>query len=358
MMSRRTVRLLVMATLCLPRLPLAADSPPVPVIVVEPREAPLVEELRLTGTITADHSAELSPRMDGLVSKLHADAGDVVRPGQVLLELDAEMARLALARAQASAAEAAVQDAEARRLVEEARRLVAERHLPATELARREAAAELASAALSTARAAAREQEEIVRRHRLPAPFDGVIARRMTSLGEWVVRGSPVFELVATDRVRLDLQVPQESYARIPADATVRVRSALDPSRLFSGRISARVPVGTGNARTLLVRVVVEDADGRLLPGTSATAEIDLPQEGAALLVPRDALLRYPDGSYSVFVVEDPTGSPTAREKKVRLGRGGDPVEVLEGLATGERVVIRGNETLKTGQPVRISTGS
>jgi len=337
---------------------LAAGPSPVPVIVAEPREAPLVEQLRLTGTVTTDHSAELSPRVDGLVSRLYVDAGDVVRKGQVLLEVDAEMARLALSRAQASAAEAAVQDAEARRLVEEARRLVAERHLPATELARREAAAQLASAALATARAAEKEQEEIVRRHRLPAPFAGIIARRMASLGEWVEPGTPVFELVATDRVRLDLQAPQESFARIPTGAVVRVRSALDPERVLPGRISARVPVGGGSARTLLVRVVVEDAAGSLLPGTSATAEIDLPQPGSALLVPRDALLRYPDGSYTVFVVEDSGGTPTAVEKKVRLGRGGDPVEVLEGIAPGERVVVRGNETLRHGQPVRIGGGS
>lgn len=337
---------------------LAAGAAPVPVIVVEPRQAPLVEQLRLTGTVTADHSAELSPRVDGLVARLYVDAGDAVRQGEVLLEVDAEMARLALSRAQAVATEAAVQDAEARRLVEEARRLVAERHLPATELARREAAAQLASAGLATARAAEKEQQEIVRRHRLPAPFAGVIARRMASLGEWVQRGTPVFELVATDRVRLDLQAPQESFARIPAEAAVRVRSALEPEREFAGRISARVPVGSGNARTLLVRVVVDEAAGGLLPGTSATAEIDLPQPGSALLVPRDALLRYPDGSYTVFVVTDPDGEPKAAERKVRLGRGGDPVEVVEGLAPGERVVVRGNETLRNGQPVRIAGGS
>lgn len=333
----------------------AAD--PAPVTVVKPERAVLTEELRLTGTLTADRSAQLSPRVDGLVSRLAVDAGDVVKRGQVLLELDATVARLALERAQAGTAEAAVQDAEAGRLLDEARRLVTERHLPATELARREAAAKLAAAALDAARAAEREQAELVRRHQLPAPFDGVVARRLTDLGEWVVRGTPVFELVATDRVRLDLQAPQERFTRIDPDAPVEVRSSLAPGRTFAGRITARVPVGDGAARTFLVRVVVDDADGQLLPGTSATAVIGLPATGSALLVPRDALTRYPDGSYSVFAVDGAGATGTAVEKKVRIGRGGETVEVLDGLAPGERVVVRGNETLQSGQAVRITGG-
>ena len=337
---------------------LAADAPAVPVTVAQPQSARLTEQLRLSGTLTADRSAELSPRVDGLVSRLRVDAGDVVKRGQILLELDATVAQLALERAKAGTAEAAVQNAEAQRLLEEARRLVAERHLPATELARREAAAKLASAALDAARAAEREQAEVVKRHQLPAPFAGVVARRLTDLGEWVVRGSPVLELVATDRVRLDLQAPQERFARIKEDAPVEVQSALAPGKSFKGRITARVPVGDGASRTFLIRVLVEDAGGQLLPGTSATALIGLPTTGTALLVPRDALLSYPDGTYSVFVVQSSAGATTAIEKKVQIGRGGETVEVLDGLTAGEPVVIRGNERLRSGQPVRITGGT
>jgi RND family efflux transporter MFP subunit len=325
------------------------------VTVVRPQQAPLAEQLRLSGTLTADRSAELSPRVDGLVARLRVDAGDVVKRGQVLMDLDATVAQLALERARAGTAEAAVQETEAQRLVDEARRLVAERHLPATELARREAAAKLAAASLDAARAAQREQEELVRRHQLPAPFDGVVARRLVDVGEWVVRGSPVFELVAVDRVRLDVQAPQESFGRITADAEVRVQSSLEPGEPFRGRVAARVPVGDGATRTLLVRIIVDGAAGRLLPGTSATALIDLPSTGSALLVPRDALLRYPDGTLSVFAIDESGGQARAVEKKVRIGRSGELVEVVEGLSPGERVVVRGNETLRSGQAVRIT---
>jgi hypothetical protein len=68
-------------------------------------------------------------------------------------------------------------------------------------------------------------------------------------------------------------------------------------------------------------------------------------------------LLRYPDGTQSVFVVRDTDGRATAEERRVRLGRGGERVEILEGIAPGDRVVVRGNESLRNGQPVRIADG-
>jgi RND family efflux transporter MFP subunit len=348
---------LVAAIAAIPAMPVNAQDA-APVTIVTPRAATVTDELRLTGTLTAERSARLSPRVDGLVARLHVDAGDRVQAGAPLVELDATVARLALRRAQAGTAEAEARSNEAQRLAAEARRLVAERHLPQTELARREAEAELAQAALAASRASEREQAEIVRRHSLPAPFAGVVARRLADVGEWVARGTPVIELVATDRVRLDVQAPQERFSVLDPDAAVRVEPDALGGETLAGRIVARVPVSDPTARTFLVRILVEGAQGRLLPGTSATAILPLKGAQQALVIPRDALLRYPDGTYSVFVVKDEGGRAVAREQRVRLGRGGAQVEILEGLEPGTRVVVRGNETLRDGQPVRIPRGA
>jgi multidrug efflux pump subunit AcrA (membrane-fusion protein) len=74
-------------------------------------------------------------------------------------------------------------------------------------------------------------------------------------------------------------------------------------------------------------------------------------------VVPRDALTRYPDGSRSAFVVAREDGRELARERRVRVGRVGTEVEVLEGLESGDRVVVRGNEALRDGQAVRVVEG-
>jgi RND family efflux transporter MFP subunit len=310
--------------------------------------------LRLTGTLTAERSARLSPRVDGLVAAMKVDAGDRVKAGDILLELDSTVAKHALARAQAGAAEARAAVTEAERLVTEARRLTGEGHIPETEAARRHAQLQAAQAALAANQAAQQEQAELVRRHVLPAPFAGVIARKLTEVGEWVTRGTPVLELVSTQRVRLDVQAPQEQFLRIDAQAQVKVFADALPGKALPARITARVPVSDASARTFLIRMLVEDPAGQLLPGTSATAIIDLAGDRKALLVPRDALLRYPDGSYSLFVVLSTDGRTIARERKVTIGRGGNDVEVIDGLAPGERVVVRGNESLRDGQDVSV----
>jgi multidrug efflux pump subunit AcrA (membrane-fusion protein) len=146
----------------------------VPVIVEVPRPAAVSEELRLTGTLTAERSARLSPRVDGLVARVRVDAGDAVKAGTPLIELDAAVARLALARAKANTAETRARADEAQRLAVEARRLVAEGHLPQTEVARRESEATLAAAALVAAGAGEQEQAELLRRHVVPASSRGV----------------------------------------------------------------------------------------------------------------------------------------------------------------------------------------
>jgi RND family efflux transporter MFP subunit len=338
---------------CFPSaLAFAQDA--VPVVVVVPRIAQVNDELRLTGTLTADRSARLSPRVDGLVARVRVDAGDRVKAGTALIELDASVAALALERAKAGTAEARARSEEASRLVAEARRLVAEKHLPQTELARREADALLAAAALKASQAAEREQAELLKRHTLPAPFAGVVARRLTDVGEWVARGTPVLELVATDRVRLDVQAPQERFRSIREDAVVRVFADSLGGESLPARIVARIPVSDPASRTFLVRILVDSASDRLLPGTSATAVIGLPGSQKALVIPRDALLPYPDGSHSVFVVRDGSGGRTAVERPVKLGGGGAQVEILEGIEAGDRVVVRGNERLRNGQAVRV----
>lgn len=332
------------------------DAMAVATAAAEPIE--VMDMLRLTGTMTAARHAELSPRVDGLVSTLHVDAGDRVAAGDVLLELDAELARHAQRRAEAAVTEARAALVEAERLIEEARPLIAERHLPETELARREADAELARARLAASEAAAAEQAELVRRHSLPAPFDGVIAARLTDVGEWVVRGTPVLELVSTEAVRLDVRAPQESFTRIGSDARVEVYPDALPGRSFPARLAARVPVGDSAARSFLVRIVIEAPGVELPPGTSATAVIALHGASRALAVPSAAVRRYPDGSHSVFVVAGDENA-TVRERRVAIGnRDGDRVEVLRGLERGERVVVSGWDALRDGQRVRVQDDS
>jgi len=334
-------------------------------VTVAPASAGGVAEvLTLSGTLRAERSAGLSPRVDGLVSEVLVDAGDLVRAGQPLLRLDPALVEASLARATAETARAASERDEAARRLVEAQRLLGDKHVSATEVATRKAAVALAEASLRSVSAAEREVAELLRRHVLSAPFAGVIAAREAEAGEWVARSDAVLTLVALDAIRLDVQAPQERYAALGAAVDVEILPDTRPGSALPARIAARVPVGGGaGARTFLLRVVATSTDATLLPGTSASARFRLPQaDASSVQVPRDALLRHPDGGYSVFVVEDVvveggTQRGLARRRPVRIGGEAElQVEILEGVRAGELVVVRGNEVLSDNAPVQLSS--
>lgn len=344
------------ALLLLPAAVLGQNGEAMPVAVATPVSVVPTDELRLSGTLVALQQAQLSPRVDGLVTHVTVDAGSRVKAGEVLLELDPALEQHTLRQREAATAAAQADADEKARLVEEARRLTRDNHLPQNELALRQAALASANALLQAARAEEAGQRERVAWHRLPAPFAGVISRKLTESGEWVTRGTPVLELVATEQLYLDVQAPQERFAALTGKPRVQVMPDMLNGEVLTGHIAALVPVGDSGSRTFRVRIMVKDAQQRLLPGTSATAVFDLAQGNSqALMVPRDALLRSPDGSFSLFVVLRDGDLQMAQRRQVSIGhQSARGVEVLAGLNPGEPVVIRGNEILRDGQPVRV----
>ncbi len=323
-----------------------------PVTIVQPEVADLSETLRLSGSLTAEKQAMLSPRMDGLVKEVLVDAGYRVSQGDILLRLDPAISKQQLAQAKAATREADAGVLEAERLVKEAERLRGENYISATELANREANLALAQAALAAAQANENTRAEELRRHELPAPFSGVISAKMTEAGEWINRGDQVLELVALDRVRLDVNAPQEQFSGINENSPVSVYPDALPGKKLSGKITALVPVSNAQARSFLVRIVLDDASTQLLPGTSATAEIKLVNgKTPGLSLPRDAVLRHPDGGRSVFTV---TTDNQATRKQIQVIREIDQQVVITGISQQDRVVLRGNEVLQEGDSVRI----
>lgn len=327
---------------------------PVPVRVTMPQEKGLSQQLVLSGSLTAQQDAGLSSRTAGLVAQLLVDAGSTVSKGQPLLQLDTSLAQHELAQRKAALAAAQVLQSEQLRLVGEAEQLTKQQLFPQTELALRRAGLAQAEATLQQAQAAAAQQQEVLARHTLTAPFAGVIAQRFTDVGEWIALGTPVLQLVSLNPLLLDVQVPQEYFAALPTLRRIAVQSDLLPGEKLSANLLATVPVGDATARSFLARLAIQDDGVTLLPGTSARATLYFERDDAsALVVPPDALLRHPDGNFSVFAVRD----GKAWRHNVTLGRSNEQgVEILSGLPKQQPVVVRGNEILRDGQAVRVLT--
>lgn len=338
---------------CLPVSLLAQDA--APVRVAQPEVRPAVERVELTGSFTARRAARLSPRLSGLVETIAVDAGDAVSGGDVIVQLDDRLAELQLAQFEAAVTQARAALDEAIRLRDEALRLGEDQVIPATEIEARRSAVQVAQARLEVAVAERDTAAERLARHAIVAPFPGVIARRLTEAGEWVDTGTAVAELVAVDDLWLDVQAPQRLWPRLREDTEVNVVVDALGGAAFTAEVAARVPVSDPNARTFLLRLVLPEADPDITPGMSARAQLRLSTDADALLVPRDALIRYPDGTITLFVVDRQATPPRARQREVTVGRvDGDLAVVDSGLDAGQAVVVRGNEVLQDGDAVRI----
>ena len=331
-------------------------------VQVEPvSDRTIVNQISVTGTVTSPRRAVLSTAVAGLVAELAVDEGHRVEAGEPLLSLDAELAQLALERADAELRQGEIAVDDARRRFAEAEKVGAQRGVARTQIESLRAEVTSDEAALMAARAAAREQRAIVERHTLKAPFAGVISARNTELGEWVNPGDGLLELVATENLRFDFRVGQENFNVISPDTPVEITFDALPGRAIPARVDTIVPIKNPGARTFLVRVLADDAEASLsvTPGMSVRGRLQVDIGRSGITVSKDAILRFPDGRVTVWVIDDAGDLPVVHERVVRLGfEFGGYVEILSGLSAGDLVVVRGNETLQEGQTVSIQDGS
>ena len=251
---------------------------------------------------------------------------------------------------------------DARRRFIEAEEVGAQRGIARTQVESLRAEVSSDEAALVASQAAAREQQAIVERHTLKAPFAGVISERHAELGEWVNPGDGLLELVATDDLRFDFRVGQDNFAALSPETPVEITLDALPDRSIPGYVDTIVPVKNPSARTFLVRVQadVNDTDNRpwITPGMSARGKLNIDIGRSGVTVSRDAILRFPDGRVTVWVVDTDGELPVVREQLVRTGSEfSGVVEITGGLADGDVVVVRGNEMLQEGQTVSIVEG-
>ena len=309
--------------------------------------------LRLSGAVTALRDASLSSVVTGVISDIRVDVGDRVAQGDVLLTIDSALAQRELARAQAAVDEARVQLGEARRLKAEANKLAETRNIPRSQADTRAAEALLAEAALTRSKAEADLVRERLARHQLRAPFAGVITQRSHDVGEWLDSSASALRLLSPADLVFDAQLPQERFADAAVGTAVQVRLDALPGQALSGTLRTLVPSADASSRSLLLRVQFNDLPATLIPGLSG--RLQLADAGVpALQVPRDALLTRSDGQRQVVVAVGSGAQLQANLRDVEIGDALGPLVLIRaGLKAGERVVVRGNESLRDGQRLR-----
>jgi membrane fusion protein (multidrug efflux system) len=313
---------------------------------VTPR--PMERVLQVVGTLAARDEATIAAQVAGQLEKNLVDLGDVVKAGQEIALIDttsyealANASAANLARANASAANAAQN---LKRIQELQRDKIASTS---------DLDAAVADAARTRAEVKAAEANDAITRLNLErshvkAPFAGVIAARIASVGDYLAVGTPIARLVQTDPLRLRLEVPERESVAVRVGQPVRV-SVEGDTNVYRGQLARVAPAIRESSRMLLVEADVPNPGG-LRAGLFARAQILISQQEPVLSIPEAALITFA-GLEKVVLIKD----GKAAEKNVFTGRReAGWVEILTGLADGETVVLE-PAGIRTGQPLVIS---
>ncbi|KGQ18271.1 RND/Acr family transmembrane transporter [Lysobacter dokdonensis DS-58] len=324
-------------------------------LVVTPGQGPDAAPVAFAGVVRAREESPLSFRVGGQIVRRLVDAGDRVRSGDVLAELDPKDLR-----AQADAAQAQVVAAEgelARAASDKQRyaRLANDQLVSRSTLDAQNAAY---AAAAGNARAA-RAQLDVARNQsaytQLRAPRDGVIATREAEAGQTVGAGQAIYSLAGDAGREVAIALPESRIREFTVGQPVLVELWSQPGERLPGRIREISAAADPQARTYATRIALDSEAAKDVElGQSARVYIATSKPNApatALRLPLSALQRGDKGETSVWVVDANTNA--LKRVPVRIGAfGAESVPVLSGVRAGDRVVAAGGHLLREGQVV------
>ena len=361
------------------RPPSAAAISAAPASVVE---QPVARFVQATGSLIADERAEVAAETRGRVVRTPIERGTPVADGDELVRLSSTETEAQAREAEANAAQIEarlglasdstfdvakvpeVQTARAGYELAESdfqriQSLLEQRVVSQAEFDQRRTQMEATRQQYESARNAAAQQYQALQAARarvalahkaladtvVRAPFSGLVAERLVSVGDFVTSGTKVAVVVRVDRLRVQLTVPEQFIAAVAVGQPVSFEVDAYPGRQFVGHVRYVSPALESNQRALTVEAVVPNPSRELKPGLFATARVELPKRTPALLVPADSV-RTSSGTSRVFVVTD----HRAQERIVTLGQTVDGlIEITSGVIAGERVATKNVAQLVDG---------
>jgi RND family efflux transporter MFP subunit len=316
-------------------------------------------ELVLPGTLSAYVQSPIYARTNGYLKKWLKDIGSHVNKGELLAEIDTPEVdqQLAQARADVATEQANLELAEI--TTKRYQGLIETNSISQQDADNAKSNYAARKAALASAEANEKRLEEMEAFTRVYAPFAGTITQRNVDVGNLINAGNggnstkEMFDLAQIDPLRVYVSVPQSYAPSIRTGLKACLELTEFPLRRFCGNVVRTANAIDPSTRTLLTEIQVPNSSGTLLPGSYAQVYFDAKLQGERLTLPINALLFRPEGTIAATI------GPGSRIvlKKVSIGRDfGNSVEVLQGLAPEDAVVINPPDSLEDGEKVNVKT--
>jgi RND family efflux transporter MFP subunit len=348
---------------------------------------PIDRFLRVTGSLMADEHADVAAETAGRVIATPVERGTRVTTGTVLVRISGTEADAQLREAEANAAQIEARlglsanqpfdpvhvpevmnakasldwaEAEFNRIKALLDQKVVSQSEYDQRLTQVQAARQQYQAAVNGAQqsyrslVAARARVDLARKASadtvVRAPFDGLVAERLVSTGDYVTRGTKVASVVKIDPLRVELTVPEQYLSRVTSGQAVRLSVDAYAGETFPAKVRFVSPALKTDQRALTVEAVAPNAGGRLKPGLFATALLQEPSPAPALLVPSSAIETVA-GTSRVYVI----AGGKVEERIVTLGEHvGDRIELATGVKAGETVAANPRGKLTDGTHVQL----
>ena len=343
------------------------QMPPAPVTleVVEQRE--LVEWEEFTGRVEPVETVELKPRVSGYITKVHFQAGALVKQGDVLFTIDQRSfeTRLRATKAEVKSAEANAQAM--KREFDRVQSLLAAKAIAPEQAETRESMNLQAQAGLEAAKAAEHSAEIEFEHSSVKAPISGRISRAITTQGNYVTAGSTLLTTIVTvDPVYVYTDIDENSLLKLQAlqrdkttftdgDGRMPVELQLSNEKDFphKGHVESfdnRLDAGTGS---MVLRAEFSNSDGVLTPGLFARIRLPMTPSYKALLVDEKSILTDQANKY-VLGIDESKQPAVSVYKPVTIGPAIDGKRIVRtGLIAGDKIIINGQARLPMpGMPV------
>jgi membrane fusion protein (multidrug efflux system) len=316
----------------------AAPAKPMglPVKAQPVKVAKVDSEVSAVGTLIAFESVVLRPEIAGRIIELNFQEGQAVQKGAKLVTFDPSEYQAQLAGSSAEARTEAQRYQRSKELLEQ--KFVSQD------------AVDVARGNMERAAAKQRQDQVLLSKTVISAPFSGIVGLRLVSPGAYVKVGEDIARLENISSLKLDFRVPEVYLSQIGPKQDLTIRVDAYPNDTFTGRIYALEPSVDDKTRTVVVRAQIPNPKAKLRPGMFARVNVLLGTRPNAILVPEQAI--WPQGR-DPFVFKVVEGKVVLTKVELGVRRPGE-VEVLKGLGPTDMIVTDGQMKLKDGAPVTV----
>lgn len=308
----------------------------VPVSAVIAKTATLDNKVYASGTVLANEEVELRPEASGKILQINFREGSHVSKGDLLIKINDADLHAQLAKLHLQSKLSAEQEARQKKL------------LDIQGISREEY--DIALSQLNSLKADEEYTQAQIAKTELRAPFEGLIGLKNVSVGSYVSPSQTIAWLQQIDPVKIDFSIPEKYASMIHHHDQINF-TASNSTENFKGEVYAVQPRIDIATRTLQVRALSPNKEGKIIPGAFVKIELVLKEINDAILVPTEAIVPVLKGK-NVFLFRNGVAEPQKVETGIRTDAG---IQVIEGINTGDTIITSGIMQLRRGMSVKLT---